>query len=247
MFNLPIRILHLLGGGALPVPGPLRAPAGRAAWAPPAPASHASATETASMSEHYQLELIRSYASSGFTAVVTINSGALIAGLSRRQTSRASHRPPSRSPCSSGRSGSRQEWPPGERRTGASWPWPHRIGGSKCTGEASPRGCSTSLWACSCSACGRRPGARNLVTCSPPTTPALRPKRPTVHDERTAGLGGKADAVVVVTICARRQLDRQRHSAARSLPWKTTTRPGTARHMTRPAPECFRPTCWGQP
>ena len=83
MFNLPIRILHLLGGGALPVPGPFRAPAGPAAWASPAPASHASATETASMSEHYQLELIRSYASSGFTAVVTINSGALIAGLSQ--------------------------------------------------------------------------------------------------------------------------------------------------------------------
>jgi hypothetical protein len=35
------------------------------------------------MSEQYQLELIRSYASSGFTAVVTINSGALIAGLSQ--------------------------------------------------------------------------------------------------------------------------------------------------------------------
>ena len=34
------------------------------------------------MSEPYQLELIRSYANAGVTAVVTINSGALIAGLS---------------------------------------------------------------------------------------------------------------------------------------------------------------------
>lgn len=33
--------------------------------------------------EPYQLELIRSYATAGFTAVVTINSGALIAGLSQ--------------------------------------------------------------------------------------------------------------------------------------------------------------------
>ena len=35
------------------------------------------------MSDPYELELIRSYASAGFTAVVTINSGALIAGLSQ--------------------------------------------------------------------------------------------------------------------------------------------------------------------
>lgn len=35
------------------------------------------------MSEPYQLELIRSYANAGVTAVVTINSGALIAGLSQ--------------------------------------------------------------------------------------------------------------------------------------------------------------------
>lgn len=35
------------------------------------------------MSEPYKLELIRSYASAGFTAVVTINSGALIACLSQ--------------------------------------------------------------------------------------------------------------------------------------------------------------------
>jgi hypothetical protein len=83
MFTLPIRILHLLGSGGVPVPGPLRGPAGPAAWASQATASHTPATETASMSEHYQLELIRSYASSGFTAVVTINSGALIAGLSQ--------------------------------------------------------------------------------------------------------------------------------------------------------------------
>lgn len=33
--------------------------------------------------EPYQLELIRSYATAGFTAVVTINSGALIAGLTQ--------------------------------------------------------------------------------------------------------------------------------------------------------------------
>jgi hypothetical protein len=39
--------------------------------------------ETVSMSEQYQLELIRSYASSGFAAVIAINSGALIAGLSQ--------------------------------------------------------------------------------------------------------------------------------------------------------------------
>ena len=35
------------------------------------------------MSEQYQLELIRSYASSGFAAVIAINSGALIACLSQ--------------------------------------------------------------------------------------------------------------------------------------------------------------------
>ncbi len=35
------------------------------------------------MSEPYQLELIRPYANAGVTAVVTINSGALIAGLSQ--------------------------------------------------------------------------------------------------------------------------------------------------------------------
>jgi hypothetical protein len=35
------------------------------------------------MIEPYQLELLRSYASAGVTAVVTINSGALIAGLSQ--------------------------------------------------------------------------------------------------------------------------------------------------------------------
>ena len=35
------------------------------------------------MSDQYQLELIRSYASSGFASVITINSGALVAGLSQ--------------------------------------------------------------------------------------------------------------------------------------------------------------------
>ena len=39
--------------------------------------------EPTPMSEPYQLELIRSYANAGVTAVVTINSGALIAGLSQ--------------------------------------------------------------------------------------------------------------------------------------------------------------------
>ena len=39
--------------------------------------------EPGPMPEAYQLELIRSYATAGFTAVVTINSGALIAGLSQ--------------------------------------------------------------------------------------------------------------------------------------------------------------------
>jgi hypothetical protein len=39
--------------------------------------------ESGPMPEPYQLELIRSYATAGFTAVVTINSGALIAGLSQ--------------------------------------------------------------------------------------------------------------------------------------------------------------------
>lgn len=38
------------------------------------------------MAEPYQLELIRSYATAGFTAVVTINSGALIAGLSQAKS-----------------------------------------------------------------------------------------------------------------------------------------------------------------
>ncbi len=45
--------------------------------------SRLSIPEGSPMSEPYQLELIRSYASAGFTAVVTINSGALIAGLSQ--------------------------------------------------------------------------------------------------------------------------------------------------------------------
>lgn len=35
------------------------------------------------MSEQYVLELLRAYASAGFAAVVTINSGALVAGLSQ--------------------------------------------------------------------------------------------------------------------------------------------------------------------
>jgi hypothetical protein len=35
------------------------------------------------MSEQYQLDLIRSYASSGFAAVITINSGALVACLTQ--------------------------------------------------------------------------------------------------------------------------------------------------------------------
>jgi len=35
------------------------------------------------MSEQYHLELTRSYASSGFATVITINSGALIGGLSQ--------------------------------------------------------------------------------------------------------------------------------------------------------------------
>jgi hypothetical protein len=39
--------------------------------------------EASQVSELQKLELIRSFASSGFTAVVTINSGALIAGLSQ--------------------------------------------------------------------------------------------------------------------------------------------------------------------
>lgn len=39
--------------------------------------------EPGPLAEPYQLELLRSYATAGFTAVVTINSGALIAGLSQ--------------------------------------------------------------------------------------------------------------------------------------------------------------------
>jgi hypothetical protein len=39
--------------------------------------------EPGAISEPYQLELIRSYASAAVTAVVTINSGALIGGLSQ--------------------------------------------------------------------------------------------------------------------------------------------------------------------
>jgi hypothetical protein len=81
MFILPIRTL--LGSGILPVPGSLRGLAGpTAAWALQ-PSPHTRAMETTSMSEQYQLELIRSYASSGFAAVIAINSGALIAVLSQ--------------------------------------------------------------------------------------------------------------------------------------------------------------------
>ena len=83
MFNVPIRILHLLGWGAVPAPGSLRPSPGPAPRASQAPFPQTLATETASMSEQYQLELIRSYASSGFAAVITINSGALIGGLSQ--------------------------------------------------------------------------------------------------------------------------------------------------------------------
>ena len=44
---------------------------------------HPTVPEPGPMSESYQLELIRAYASAGFAAVVTINSGALIAGISQ--------------------------------------------------------------------------------------------------------------------------------------------------------------------
>ena len=54
---------------------------------PPAPSSPRPEClffpDPGTMTEPYQLELLRSYASAGVTAVVTINSGALIAGLSQ--------------------------------------------------------------------------------------------------------------------------------------------------------------------
>ncbi len=65
----PFAVL-LPGGARLPGPSSLRLPP-------------LALKEPVDMSEAYQLELIRSYASAGFTAVVTINSGALIGGLSQ--------------------------------------------------------------------------------------------------------------------------------------------------------------------
>jgi hypothetical protein len=76
MFIPPMRMLRLLGLGAPPAPG-------HRALATPARSPQTWATETASMPEQYQLELIRSYAGSGFAAVITINSGALVGALSQ--------------------------------------------------------------------------------------------------------------------------------------------------------------------
>lgn len=72
MLPLVLKPLAMLlpGGASLMRPLPVR----------PAPSL---VPEPALMPEPYQLELLRSYASAGFTAVVTINSGALIAGLSQ--------------------------------------------------------------------------------------------------------------------------------------------------------------------
>jgi hypothetical protein len=60
----PARALDLLGRSSRPMP-PLTAPA----------------SEAGILSEPNHLELIRSYAGSGFTAVLTINSGAPTVGL----------------------------------------------------------------------------------------------------------------------------------------------------------------------
>jgi hypothetical protein len=83
MLIAPMRLLHILGFGALMASASVRGPARPTVWAAPVPSPHTRPTETTSMSDQYQLELIRSYASSGFAAVIAINSGALIAGLSQ--------------------------------------------------------------------------------------------------------------------------------------------------------------------
>jgi hypothetical protein len=81
MLMLPMRILNILSAGAVPVPGQNRAPATPVAWSVrPSPPPDTQA-ETAGMSEQCQLGLIRSYASSGFAAIIAINSGALIGCL----------------------------------------------------------------------------------------------------------------------------------------------------------------------
>lgn len=69
MFIPPAPALNLVGLSSRPMPRLIREPA--------------AAIEASAISEQNHLELIRSYASSGFTAVVMINSGALIAGLSQ--------------------------------------------------------------------------------------------------------------------------------------------------------------------
>ena len=84
MFIVPRRILQLVGfGDIVPPPARFRGSDNSPAWTSQATPSNTAVSETTIMSEQYQLELIRSYASSGFAAVVTINSGALIAGLSQ--------------------------------------------------------------------------------------------------------------------------------------------------------------------
>lgn len=82
MLMLPMRILNVLSAGAVSVPGQIRSPATPVAWSVRRSPLPDAQTETG-MPEQFQLELIRSYASSGFAAVIAINSGALIASLSQ--------------------------------------------------------------------------------------------------------------------------------------------------------------------
>jgi hypothetical protein len=83
MLMLPMRILNVLSAGAVPVPGQIRSPATPVAWSVrPSPLPDTQAGTTG-LPEQFQLDLIRSYASSGFAAVIAINSGALIASLSQ--------------------------------------------------------------------------------------------------------------------------------------------------------------------
>jgi hypothetical protein len=81
MLSLPFKALAVLGLSGLWQSGS----PGSAKFAldgPRAASFHPRIVESIRMSEQQQFELIRSYASSGFAAVSTINSGALIAGLS---------------------------------------------------------------------------------------------------------------------------------------------------------------------
>ncbi|WP_209426673.1 hypothetical protein [Pararhodobacter sp. SW119] len=83
MLALPIRTFAFLGLGGLGHSGSLGRPAGLTAAGSRPPTSQTQSSETAAIPEQYILDLLRAYASAGFAAVVTINSGALVAGLSQ--------------------------------------------------------------------------------------------------------------------------------------------------------------------